>query len=159
MNNNEALTQLAALQSLYKLLGEVLSTKNPDGLRGQADARFRELYESTGIDRIRLTVNDEEVGKYVAKVSSPTKRTVMHVNDVEALLDDNIEVMKAFVREHRAEYADYYLDATGAVPDGCEMTVEDVPAQWLGTTITGCKPEKVLPMLGIGRVTGYLEEV
>ena len=104
-------------------------------------------------------MNDEEVGKYVAKVSKPTKRTVMRVNDVEALLDDNIEVMRAFVRHHMGEYADYYLEEMGAVPDGCEMTVEDVPAQWLGTTITGCKPEKVLPMLGIGRVAGYLEEV
>ena len=159
MTNNEALTQLAALQSLYKLLGEVLSTKNPDGLRGQADARFRELYESTGIDRIRLTVNDEEVGKYVAKISSPTKRTVIRVNDVDALVAEDVEVMRAFVREHRAEYADYYLDTTGAMPDGCEMTVEDVPAHWIGTTITGCKPEKVLPMLGIGHVAGYLEEV
>lgn len=158
MTNSEMLTKLAALQSLYKLLGEVLSTKNPDGLRGQADEWFRKLYETTGIDRVSLKVNDEEVGKYVSKVSKPTKRTVMHVNDVEALLDDNIEVMRAFVRNHMGEYADYYLGETGAVPDGCEMTVEDVPAQWIGTTITGCKPEKVLTMLGIGRVAGYIEE-
>lgn len=158
MGDVEALQQLAGLQALYKLLGEILSTKNPDGLRGQVDSRLHELWETTGVDRLRLMVGDIEVGKLTAKISKPQKRTTMYVNDVEALLDDDIEVMRAFVRSKSKEYAEFYVEQTGAVPDGCEMGVEDVPAKWQGTTITGCKPQQVLPMLGIGRIAGYIEE-
>lgn len=158
MGDVEALTQLAGLQALYKQLGEILSTKNPDGLRGQVDARLHELWETTGVDRLRLMIGDVEVGKLTAKISKPTKRTTMYVNDPTALLDDDLATMRAFVRSHAKEYAEFYLENNGAVPDGCEMGVEDVPAKWQGTTITGCKPQQVLPMLGVGRVAGYIEE-
>lgn len=157
MGDVEALTQLAGLQALYKQLGEILSTKNPDGLRGQVDSRLHELWETTGVDRLRLMIGDVEVGKLTAKISKPQKRTTMYVNDPDALLMDDA-VMLAFVRAHAREYAEFYLEQTGAVPDGCELGVEDVPAKWQGTTITGCKPQQVLPMLGVGRVAGYIEE-
>ena len=158
MGDVEALTQLAGLQALYKQLGEILSTKNPDGLRGQVDSRLRELWETTGVDRLRLMIGDVEVGKLTAKISKPQKRMTMYVNDTDALLDDDAALMRSFVRSHAKEYADFCLAETGAVPDGCELGVEDVPATWQGTTITGCKPQQVLPMLGIGRVAGYIEE-
>ena len=158
MGDANALTQLAALQALYKRLGEILSTKDPTSLRGQVDYRLKELYEQAGVDRLRIMYDDVELGKLVVKVSKPTKRTNLFVNDFEALLDGSSELVNDYVREHHKDFACWVFETTGAVPDGCELSVEEVPGGFAGTTLTGCKPEQVLPMLGIGRVAGYLEE-
>lgn len=158
MSDAERLEQLAACQALYKMLGEMLSTKNPDGLRGELDAWLIAQNEATGIDRVSLRIGDDEVGKYCVKKSKPTKTTEVYVNDAEALAHEDVDLMAAFVRHHAQEFAKFVLEQTGAVPDGCEVAVIDVPSRVIGTTITGCRPDVVLPMLGAGKVAGLIEE-
>lgn len=158
MTDAESLETLAALQAVYKRIGEALSTKDPDSLRGMADAWLVGQYEATGIDRVSLRIGDTEVGKYCVKKSKPTKTTEVYVNDAEALCHEDADLMAAFVRQHAQDFAKFVFEQTSAVPDGCEVAVVDVPSRVIGTTITGCKPEAVLPLLNAGRMAGLLEE-
>lgn len=156
MSEAENLETLAKAQAAYKLLGDALSPKNPDSYRSAADAWLIDLYETTGIDRVSLQVGGEEVGKYVVKKSKPTKRTTLFVNDAGALVEDEPSMLAAFARRHADEFARFVLEETGAVPDGCELSVEDVPGRVIGTAITGCKPDVVLPLLGASDIAGLL---
>ena len=153
----EVLRQLAALQALYKHLGKVLSTKDPHSLRGTVDYRLRELYEQAGIDRISIMVDGDEVGKLTVKKREATTETVLLVDDVDDLVSENGEMVEAFLRENAKRFAEYIFETTGSVPEGCKVTVMNVPGGYDGTVLTGCKPEVVLPMLGVGQVVGYLE--
>lgn len=157
MNEAESLETLAKAQAAYKYLGDALSPKNPDSFRSDRDEWLIDLHETMGIDRVSLMVEGQEVGKYIIKKSKPTKRTAVHVHDAGALVADDADVMRAFVRQHAQEFATFYLETTGAVPDGCELVVEDVPSRVIGTAITGCKPEVVLPLLGASGLAGLLE--
>lgn len=148
---------MAKAQAAYKYLGDALSPKNPDSFRAGADEWLVDLYETMGIDRVSLMVDGQEVGKFSVKKSKPAKRTVIHAHDVGALANEDADVMRAFVRQHAQEFATFYLETTGAVPDGCELEVEDVPSRVIGTAITGCKPEVVLPLLGTSGLAGLLE--
>ena len=157
MGDANALTKLAVLQALYKYLGEVLNTKDPNSLRGQVDYRLRELYEQAGVDRLRIMVDDVEVGKLSVRVADPKTRQVTYLNDVDALMRSHDDMFADFVAENAQKYAEW-LVSQGIVPDGCEVRTETVPGGFDGTILTGCKPQKVLPMLGVGRVAGFLEE-
>lgn len=157
-SDRDMLAQFAALQALYKRLGEMLGTKNPDNLRGQADADLFELWEKHGVDRQRLMIGDTTVGYHVLKFSKATKKAVIIVKDADALAQEDDELVRAFVRHYADKFANFVLEMTGAVPDGCEMSVEDVPSQCIGSTVTGCKPEDVFPLLGADGIAGYLKE-
>lgn len=157
-SDRDELAKFAVLQSLYKRLGEMLGTKNPDNLRGHADADLLDLWEHHGVDRQRLQIGDTTIGYLVLKFSKATKKAVIIVTDPDALAQEDEALVRMFVRHYADKFANFVLEVTGAVPDGCEMRVDDVPSQCIGTTVTGCKPEDVFPLLGADGIAGYLKE-
>lgn len=157
-SDRDELAKFAVLQSLYKRLGELLGTKNPDNLRGQVDADLLDLWKRHGVDRQRLQIGDATVGYVALKFSKPAKRAVIIVNDADALAKEDEALVRMFVRHYADKFASFVLEVTGAVPDGCEMRVEDVPSQCIGSTVTGCKPDDVFPLLGADGIAGYLKE-
>lgn len=155
---SEELAQLAGLQALYKAIGAAVSTRDAQSLRGRADSELREMFERAGVDRIRITGPDgTEFGRLVAKLTKESTRRRVVVRDLDLLLADR-DMVDEFMGQHAHEFAEWLL-SEGVVPDGCDVFEEAVPGgQWAGTTLTGCRPEVVLPALGVGRVAGYIEE-
>lgn len=79
---------LAAAQALYKALGAVVGTKDPDNLRGQCDAELRAAYESedpaTKKDRQPITIGGVRVGTLSVVESKPADHKEMVVADQAA---------------------------------------------------------------------------
>ena len=142
---------LALAQAMYKALGAIVSTRDPDSLRGRIDATMRERFESEGIDRMRLTINGTEVGRLSAKVSKRTREVHTYINDGVAFsrwMQDNEDAATAFAEAHRTEFARWAVENLGEVPDGVIVEARDVPGGFAGTTLTGCTPERVRDALG-----------
>lgn len=59
---DEAGGALAVVQSVFKAAARQARTGDPDNVRGRAEAEFRKLMESSGVDKVKLRVNGEDVG-------------------------------------------------------------------------------------------------
>lgn len=148
MKDTEA---LAIMQAIYKAAGEVVSTKDAGNLRGQVDAHLMDMYETFGVDRIELRVNNEKVGSLGLRKSTKAKtKTTVYVNDAVAaakfVAADEKLAQLVLGAAQKALVA--YVEDTGDVPDGCDVSTETEPAGTvLGTTIRGCDPDAVADAL------------
>ena len=161
--------QLAIAQALYNHLGKMVSTKDPDNLRGEADAHYKALFEETGAKSFDVRINGEKVGTYTVKVSKPTPaitRKDFTITDKDKLLcwaaTQDTELVYDYVSERLEDFALWYSTLTGEAPKGCE---------WVATIEPGKEPEymggvlkvdadavaNVTRSLNIG-VAGLLEE-
>ena len=145
---------LAVAQAAYKALGAIVSTKDPDSLRGKVDAQLLEQYREQGVDRYRLKVADTEVGKLSVKVSAKKAKLQLYLEDAHGLtgwLAANPQWLEGFLKTKDGEKLLDYLAATtvtdGEVPDGVEAQWVETP-ETASTAITGCKPEDVAAALG-----------
>lgn len=156
------LERLAVAQAAYKRLGEIVSTKDADSLRGRADAELLADFAANGTDRRRLMLNGAEVGKLSVAVSPAKTIQRLYVEDVKAfaewLADGGIACFEAFMAKHGEKLLQYAADSMvvdGVVPDGCTAYEEKQP-QALQTKITGCKPEDVAQALGEGLPPAFM---
>lgn len=78
--------RLAVAQALFKVLADVVSTKDPDSLRSKVDADMVATYEETGAKTFDLRLNGAVVGTYTVCVSKEAHRTDVVVDDDEAFL-------------------------------------------------------------------------
>ncbi len=155
--SREALERLAVAQALYKELAKVVSTKDPRSVRSSIDAELKADYERDGTDRKRIVINGVEVGTLSAKIAKPSKERRFEVTDWEAfekwIFTDDVELVKWFcnyVGAHPREFAKWYFEQTGEIPDGCDLVEMTHPGgQWMGTTLRGCDIEKVGEAAGV----------
>ena len=145
------LSSLALAQALYKACGELVDSRGgargASNLRTEADGQLRDLYETEGVDRVRLRVNGEPVGTLSARVSKPSSSTRVEVGDADAFAEwlagdwedcheDGTSAIQQALADPKARRA--LLDAAtayGEVPAGCVVVADERPAMWLGTTL------------------------
>lgn len=165
MNDSE---RLAIAQALYNHLGKLVSTKDPDSLRVQADREYKALFEQTGAKSFEVRVNGAKVGTYSIKVSKAKPEEIVkgiEVKDPEALYDNigfmQIYYLIEFARDHSQEFAEWYGVLTGEALEGCEWVEYVTPATepaYMGGTLK-VDPEDVanaIQGLNIG-INGLLE--
>ena len=127
--------RLAIAQALYNMAGKLVSTKDPDSLRSEVDASFKELYEQTGSKSFDVKVNGQVVGTYSIRFSKP-KESETHV---ELVVDDNDGLYRWFLHSDMQtaahyvsldlrKYAEWYLQETGELPYGCRLDKTITPA-------------------------------
>lgn len=144
MIDKEALAGLALAQSLYKRLGEALSTLGgADGapnLRTEADDALQELYEQTGADRIAIEVNGAKVGTLSMSFTKPERGVRCSVRDNEAFVrwlresDGGRDALMRMLYNDPG-YMVAAATADGELPDGCFMEEFDEPARVKGKTL------------------------
>ena len=133
MNDIERLT---VAQAVYKVVADMVSTKNPDSLRSRADADMLGNYERMGMKSVDLRINGEKVGTYSVKVSKPTTSTAR----TRLVVDDSEEAYRWAVRSATDEFEDwcianidrfcqYALDEFGEVADGAHVETDAVAEQ------------------------------
>ena len=141
---------LAVLQSLYKVVGAAVSTKDPYSLRGRLDAVMRDRYEATGmLDKIIIKDFD---GRRIGTLSSTERdgkreRRVVVDDAANLLASTSADDWYDFIIDQCAdEFAAWCVD-NGIKSEGWHHEWVTTPAHWGGTRLTGCKPEEVLPAL------------
>lgn len=143
------LEKLAVAQAVYKAVGEVVSTKDPDSLRGRESARLLEQYQEEGIDRKRLVVNGIEVGTLSVTKQQPTQYLRADVAEPQDLLEgaDPDDLREFILAEDFVESYALWARSQGILTPGVTFTqvVKDKPPT---TTLRGCEPEKVAAALG-----------
>jgi hypothetical protein len=122
-----SMEKLAVAQTLYSKVGEVVKTREPDNLRGEVDAEIRRLYETTGAKSFDVKLAGRKVGTYSVTVTKPTPEEhyeELIVKDAHAYFAWAVE--NGFVTVNQAA-VDANFDATGEVPDGCEIRRVSIP--------------------------------
>ena len=164
---NNALARLALAEAIIRAAREMTNPRGgahgAENLRTECDAQLREMYETTGADRVSVRVNGQRVGTLSARVSKPRRVTSLAVTDFDMLRawlrsEDGGEYLDRIVAKAVPELAEICL-ADGVVPDGCAVTEHEEPAHWLGTTLRVDK-QKVAQALGPQlpqAVAGFLE--
>lgn len=149
MNND--LERLAIIQALYKELGKQVSTRDPYSLRSMEGAALLARYAEDGTDRRRININGQEVGALTVKFEDARPRAIME--DADTLADwlcgeDGRQMLDAYMREKGQSVAEWLIEhMNGELPDGVTAYME--PRHPIGTTLTGCTMEKVVPALGL----------
>lgn len=148
MASNEDYAALAAAQALWKALGAVVSTKDPDSLRSRMDAELRQLWMEKHIfGKIPLVIGGHVVGMLTAKQGAKRHRREITVDDPWALMEGEKDGFEDFIYEHIDQFAEWVLAQGVARPAGCTVSEWDEQGGWGGTMITGCKPDEVIPLL------------
>ena len=136
--------KLALAQAFYKAAGELVSTKNPDGLRAAVDEKYVQMYMDTGAKSFDVKLNGSKVGTYSIKVKKAESGARLSVEDQPALLEWAIENGCATVDMKKVEQL---FAETGEVPDGCRVLTYERPERVDGTTLR-IETEKVAEALG-----------
>lgn len=164
--------QLAVAQAIYKAVGTVVSTKDPDSLRSACDAEAVRRYETEGVKSTDILIDGLKVGTYSVKVSkAKPKRKAPRawVDDWDEFIDwltheDEADSwLRSLVEEHGDALASEILHETGEIAPGCvaqpDYCEPAEPARVTGTTLrvdTAAVAEAVGGQLGAG-VTAMLE--
>lgn len=160
--------RLAIAQAVYSELGKLVNTKDPDNLRGEADAHYKALFEETGAKSFDVRVGNEKVGTYSVRVSKPTPtitRKELNVTDEDRLLcwanTQDTELVYQFISENLEDFAHWYALYTGEIPKGCELVEVIEPgrdAEYIGGVlkVSADKVANVVRGLNIG-ISGFLE--
>ena len=149
-NNMTDMEQLAIMQSLFKILAEKVSTKDPDSIRSQVDEHLLRSYEVTGAKSYDLNINGKKVGSMSVSVSKETSKNVVDLTDPEAFtiwIEDNPDLCQWYADEHGQEFAEWVMSQTGELPDGVAGRTVITPPAVKGTTIR-VDPDKVANALG-----------
>lgn len=143
--------KLAVAQAIYKVVAAQVSTKDKGNLRGQVDAEMLADYEANGNRTRDVRVNGQIVGTLSVKKSKPkpaiAAEVVSHaaVEDLDRFNDwlwrSEPDKLIDYIFANADDFAAWWLDLTGELPDGCEIvhiTVPGepaVPEQVTGTTL------------------------
>lgn len=150
--------KLAVAQAVYKVSGEVVSTKDPDSLRSQVDEYYRGLFEQTGAKSFDLKIGDEKVGTYSIKTTKAKEEKRLVVKDDEAFTrwctaNNCIKVVNDFDKAYSM-----FLE-TGEVPDGCEYLTKITQEGYYNGSALRIDPYTVNKALGEAlSITGLLGE-
>ena len=112
----QRLDAIIAAQAIYSELGKRLKTNDPLNARGELDAHFAALRESSGARSFDLTVNGEEVGTYTFSKSKEKTVPQLDITDMHAFYswcDEN-----GLLQLPKAETVRQWITETGELPDG-----------------------------------------
>lgn len=142
MNDSE---RLAIAQAIYNHLGKLVSTKDPDSLRAQADREYKALFEQTGAKSFDVRVNGSKVGTYSVKVSkakpAEEHKELVVINQTalcDFIVDQPAKYLEQFARDYCGEFANWYLEQFGELCDGCmvdTVKIEATEPTYMGGTL------------------------
>lgn len=142
--------KLALMQALYTEIGYQVKNCDPDNLRGNVNAYYREQYERTGATGFEVRIGGQKVGTYgFSKVRAQPARTETSivVADVDALRADDSdefnEWLDRWIGSHLEELAVQYAQETGDLLDGMAVVTREIPA-----TPAGIRPNGTLRVDG-----------
>ena len=135
MMEQKDMERLAVAQAVYKAVADIVSTKNPDGMRAQADAELMDAYTQMGVKSMDLRVEGQKVGTYsvtMAKAVPEKQSARLDVEDHDRLvrwLKADPEALDSLMEMYADQYAQALFAASGEVPDGCDAATVVTPAQ------------------------------
>lgn len=128
--------KLAIAQWAYKKFAGLVSTKDADSLRGQADEAYREMYEQTGAKSYDIKLAGDKVGTYSLKVAKAKDEPRVIIEDEYMFLrwaSENHLVGTVLKVDQRA--LDKFFADSGELPDGCTVVNVHTPEHVSGGTL------------------------
>lgn len=136
--------ELALWKAIADAANERITTRPKDGsnLRTEIDESMVALYETTGADRVKLKLHEQEVGTLSLTFTKPKQGVEMRVTDTKKLVkwlretDEGGDVLMTVICGIKLQEAivnaatDY-----GFLPDGCAMVEVDEPKHYKGTML------------------------
>ncbi len=127
--------KLAIAQWAYKKFAGLVSTKDPDSLRGQADEAYRGLYDQTGAKSYDIKIAGDKVGTYSLKVAK--------AKDEPRVIVEDGYMFARWVYENRLDHLlkvdqkalDKLFYDSGELPDGCTVVNVHTPEHVSGGTL------------------------
>ncbi len=164
--------ELALWKAIADAANERITTRPKGGsnLRTEIDDSMIVLYETTGADRVKLKLHEQEVGTLSLTFTKPKQGVEMRVTDTKELVewlrttDEGADVLSTIICGIKLQEAivnaatDY-----GFLPDGCAMVEVNEPKHYKGTMLkvdglkvaramAGELPSAVAGLLGMGEV-------
>lgn len=164
--------ELALWKAIADAANERITTRPKGGsnLRTEIDDSMVALYETTGADRVKLKLHEQEVGTLSLTFTKPKQGVEMRVTDTKKLVkwlresDEGGDVLMTVICGIKLQEAivnaamDY-----GFLPDGCAMVEVNEPKHYKGTMLkvdgmkvaramAGELPSAVAGLLGCGEV-------
>ncbi|MFR4568917.1 MAG: hypothetical protein ACLT5H_02185 [Collinsella stercoris] len=164
--------ELALWKAIADAANERITTRPKGGanLRTEIDDSMIALYETTGADRVKLKLHEQEVGTLSLTFTKPKQGVEMRVTDTKKLVewlrttDEGADVLSTIICGIKLQEAivnaatDY-----GFLPDGCAMVEVNEPKHYKGTMLkvdglkvaramAGELPSAVAGLLGMGEV-------
>lgn len=124
--------KLAIAQACYKTIAGIVSTKDPDSLRGMCDQDAIANYLSTGAKSYDVRLMGEKVGTYSVRVNKPKRVEKLRVTDMDAYVAWCVENACMTTDDQQAERR---FQETGELPDGCELEVTETSETVAGATL------------------------
>ena len=136
--------ELALWKAIADAANERITTRPKGGanLRTEIDESMIALYETTGADRVKLKLHEQEVGTLSLTFTKPKQGVEMRVTDTKKLVkwlretDEGGDVLMTVICGIKLQEAivnaamDY-----GFLPDGCAMVEVDEPKHYKGTML------------------------
>lgn len=136
--------ELALWKAIADAANERITTRPKGGsnLRTEIDESMIALYETTGADRVKLELHEQEVGTLSLTFSKPKQGVEMRVTDTKKLVkwlretDEGGDVLMTVICGIKLQEAivnaamDY-----GFLPDGCAMVEVNEPKHYKGTML------------------------
>lgn len=164
--------ELALWKAIADAANERITTRPKGGsnLRTEIDESMIALYETTGADRVKLKLHEQEVGTLSLTFTKPKQGVGMRVTDTKRLVkwlretDEGGDVLMTVICGIKLQEAivnaatDY-----GFLPDGCAMVEVDEPKHYKGTMlkVDGMKVARAmageLPLAVAGLLGGEVE--
>lgn len=164
--------ELALWKAIADAANERITTRPKGGsnLRTEIDESMIALYETTGADRVKLKLHEQEVGTLSLTFTKPKQGVEMRVTDTKKLVkwlretDEGGDVLMTVICGIKLQEAivnaamDY-----GFLPDGCAMVEVNEPKHYKGTMlkVDGLKVARAmageLPSAVAGLLDGEVE--
>ena len=164
--------ELALWKAIADAANERITTRPKGGsnLRTEIDESMVALYETTGADRVKLELHEQEVGTLSLTFTKPKQGVEMRVTDTKKLVkwlretDEGGDVLMTVICGIKLQEAivnaamDY-----GFLPDGCAMVEVNEPKHYKGTMlkVDGLKVARAmageLPSAVAGLLVGEVE--
>lgn len=136
--------ELALWKAIADAANERITTRPKGGsnLRTEIDDSMVALYETTGADRVKLTLNGQEVGALSLTFTKPKQGVEMRVTDTKKLVkwlretDEGGDVLMTVICGIKLQ--EVIVNAAmdyGFLPDGCAMVEVDEPKHYKGTML------------------------
>lgn len=136
--------ELALWKAIADAANERITTRPKGGsnLRTEIDESMIALYETTGADRVKLKLHEQEVGTLSLTFTKPKQGVEMRVTDTKKLVkwlretDEGGDVLMTVICGIKLQEAivnaamDY-----GFLPDGCAMVEVNEPKHYKGTML------------------------
>ena len=126
--------RLLVAQAMYKALGPVVSTKDPDSLRSRFDSYILDNYAQTGAKTIDLRgIDGAKCGTASVRVGKDTPAHVerhVRISSGDTFMDavrSDPSTIDGYVASHMEEIAEWCLDHDGELLDGVSVETREVP--------------------------------